>query len=883
MNTKNKIKKLLSMTFVAMAILLMASAANANVTFYQITGIQGVVGDNSGIGTDKTYTHAIDFGPGTITTINGVEFASDFEGTAGGRANAGTRTYGPNPVSYEVEYGGADSELSDLFDDFFWSGPDLGYVELEGLTPGQFYDVRLYDRDYGGDLRTYHAMYDVGSDDLVEYVTEEINQDDGTLAPMNMSGDVAWAMSYVYQADTSGKIKVIIDLVGGGGTYHIYGLTNHEVSRSVAGEPTMTMLSPVDDYTEAITGADLKIFFNEDIAAGSGNITIKNLDAPSEIIIPVTDSRITISGAGLSINPTADLDNGTNYAIQIDEGAIVDADEDNDYAGIDNDTTWNFTTDDTPPTVTKLRPDNNSYVMISDGDLFVTFHEPIAIGTGNITIKNLTDPGQVVIDVTDDTQVSIAGNKLTINPTDDLNMSEDYAVRIDAGAIEDLSGNDYAGISDDTTWAFLVSIAERLLYEPFDYPEDPKVQLADIPINAFGLAEGFWFCLPIDELYGEGEDSEGEPVGFAVFNIFGNSIEFGDLPVAGRRLNIGLNNAATARAELETGLLDGYMDEGDELWFSFIGNPMLASSRNTNRIEVQIGDPLNSIGISMAKLALGAGRVEAAVTEDGDKTIIVGSDVFTASTQWVVGKATFGDSNEVTLDVYAPDTYLEIPDAPAATVTGSMDPCSFTKLIISVAWGDTTFADEIRIGTSFYSIGGFPIDPNRPYVTAGSDMATWTTMPVELDPDVTNNDPEEPQLTHVWAVKGVVDSIGAVVDSVEGINIVITEPGGGADDILTKEAVVTITKDAPTEDATTVIMSLTVTRESSNPNVSTLKIDVYDTPCLAAIGTGTTEFDTGDLDGDCFTQLKDLATLAEKYLIDYDISVPVEKPVEEEE
>lgn len=48
---------------------------------------------NSGIGTDTTYTHAIDFGTSGAATVNGVVFASDVGEAAGGRSNAGTRTY----------------------------------------------------------------------------------------------------------------------------------------------------------------------------------------------------------------------------------------------------------------------------------------------------------------------------------------------------------------------------------------------------------------------------------------------------------------------------------------------------------------------------------------------------------------------------------------------------------------------------------------------------------------------------------------------------------------------------------------------------------------------------------------------------------------------
>ena len=87
-------------------------------------------------------------------------------------------------------------------------------------------------------------------------------------------------------------------------------------------------------------------------------------------------------------------------------------------------------------------------------NLVATFSAPIARGTGNITIKNLTDATQTPIAVTDTTQVSISGTVLTINPTANLTAGRNYAVQIAATAIDDLANNAFVGITNDTTWNF---------------------------------------------------------------------------------------------------------------------------------------------------------------------------------------------------------------------------------------------------------------------------------------------------------------------------------------------------------------------------------------------------------------------------------------------
>jgi hypothetical protein len=58
-----------------------------------------------------------------------------------------------------------------------------------------------------------------------------------------------------------------------------------------------------------------------------------------------------------------------------------------------------------------------------------------------------------------------------------------------------------------------------------------------------------------------------------------------------------------------------------------------------------------------------------------------------------------------------------------------------------------------------------------------------------------------------------------------------------------------------------------------------MTIEVYDSPCLAAIGAGIEEFDVTDLDGDCITGIGDFAKLAKTYLVDYEIPDPVVKVI----
>jgi hypothetical protein len=94
-------------------------------------------------------------------------------------------------------------------------------------------------------------------------------------------------------------------------------------------------------------------------------------------------------------------------------------------------------------------------------------------------------------------------------------------------------------------------------------------------------------------------------------------------------------------------------------------------------------------------------------------------------------------------------------------------------------------------------------------------------------------------------------------------------------DADTENASVTITKTAPTGDATVVRMTLAVTLEGKDPVTDTMTIDVYDDACLAAKAVGVAVIDPTDLDENCITNFADFAVMAATWLDDYALTGPV--------
>jgi len=275
-----------------------------------------------------------------------------------------------------------------------------------------------------------------------------------------------------------------------------------------------------------------------------------------------------------------------------------------------------------------------------------------------------------------------------------------------------------------------VAQATLLVYEPFNYTADVAVD--GLSVTGTGLT-GTW-----TSNY-SGTDAK----------IKGGSLTYSTLPVAGNRWGPGgVWLSPWIEATLDPAVMAANLDDGDELWFSFVGGCALSGGTINNRHRLQIGaDADNNVAIYENKTADGQGQVRAAITIGGVETVSTGSATFTESTRLFVGRAIFGATD--TVEVYLPGPDLALPASPAGTVTGSLDQSTFDMLRSQVTNGNSGVdADEIRIGTTYSDVIGSSVDPTLPEVYAGVNMITWSGQAVQLDPNVVNNDVTP--LTYLW-------------------------------------------------------------------------------------------------------------------------------------
>lgn len=122
------------------------------------------------------------------------------------------------------------------------------------------------------------------------------------------------------------------------------------LSFTTGAEPVISSTSPADNATGVAVDTSPTITFNKAIAFGTGNITLRENNggwADLETFDVATEQgtgngQVSISGSVLTINPTASLVNGREYAIRIASTAIDDT-FGNSFAGIADDTTISFT------------------------------------------------------------------------------------------------------------------------------------------------------------------------------------------------------------------------------------------------------------------------------------------------------------------------------------------------------------------------------------------------------------------------------------------------------------------------------------------------------------------------------------------------------------
>ncbi|OEK02996.1 hypothetical protein BFP97_16345 [Roseivirga sp. 4D4] len=218
--------------------------------------------------------------------------------------------------------------------------------------------------------------------------------------------------------------------------------------------PTITSIARKAPTSES-TNADEVTFlatFSEDVT--DVDISDFEVTGPTGATITVTQLTASTYDVMVSGGDMAAL-NGTVGLNLVSEPSIDD-NVGNDLTDILPATDETYTLDNAGPSISSSDPINGATDFGIADDITITFNEDIFFGTGNIEIIDLGDNSStVIIDVTSPgAQASISDGVLTLDPSIGLELNTNYAVQIASTAIDDLVGNSYAGITDNTTLNF---------------------------------------------------------------------------------------------------------------------------------------------------------------------------------------------------------------------------------------------------------------------------------------------------------------------------------------------------------------------------------------------------------------------------------------------
>lgn len=223
--------------------------------------------------------------------------------------------------------------------------------------------------------------------------------------------------------------------------------------------PLLNIKIPVSGAVSVDPQSALQLTFNEPITFVEGSLKVFNFSTNTEIAtITLTSSNIEVAGNKVTIHPDAPFPQGVKLYVKIDNTTFTDL-AGNAYAGI-ADKTWSFSTstignDASPPVIISKIPMNNSQEVDTESALIINFNEPVILIPGNIKVIYYT--GGFVnlhsLELTN-TNTSIVGNTVTINPGAPLPAGLKLSIWIDQGIFKDASGNFFKGITTMAEWTF---------------------------------------------------------------------------------------------------------------------------------------------------------------------------------------------------------------------------------------------------------------------------------------------------------------------------------------------------------------------------------------------------------------------------------------------
>ena len=213
--------------------------------------------------------------------------------------------------------------------------------------------------------------------------------------------------------------------------------------------PALTSTYPAEDQTLLPSGL-MALVFDEPIKIAPGATFTFSTSAGQSYTLNLFDSRVAIVGDTMAINMS--LAAGQTYHLAISANAITDLSGNPLSSAIALDFNVASGSDTAAPTLLSTAPLDGASSVQPDAIVF-QFNEKVQAGAGNFYIHAAN--GTVVATIAASSLTSANFNAGTVSfSAAALQYNTSYYITIDDGAIKDLAGNAFQGISQSTTLNF---------------------------------------------------------------------------------------------------------------------------------------------------------------------------------------------------------------------------------------------------------------------------------------------------------------------------------------------------------------------------------------------------------------------------------------------
>jgi methionine-rich copper-binding protein CopC len=296
------------------------------------------------------------------------------------------------------------------------------------------------------------TIYKASDDSVVEAINVTSGQVTGTgttAISINPSIDLDIGESYYIQISST----AFVDMSDNANAFS--GISDLSTWNFTTGTYQIpTMVYPVDGQRMMELYIDMTI--NESVFPGTLKITLvgsttytltlNNL-AVGQHILSIPFNNALLESDVISASPSSTITDGV-YTLTLSH-------RDTTNTSTLSTTPISVTVDTAAPTVSTLSPADNATGINLNPDFVMTFNESVIKHSGVVTLYKASDDS--VVETIDVISSAIDGNEttqMTIRPSVNLLANTDYYIRADAGVFRDLVGNEYAGISNSTTWNF---------------------------------------------------------------------------------------------------------------------------------------------------------------------------------------------------------------------------------------------------------------------------------------------------------------------------------------------------------------------------------------------------------------------------------------------